>query len=137
MRHKLPCRAPHTNQPRRAALAQDECAPQGCAPKKPGGPAARKQRVVFTFPEFVYVTDYLAFLGEYFFRLRRFDRDPILDAYDLTEYLETVNQSVTNVAIDSDTEYENSDSELDQTHLSQLELLIRNQQLDLDFDEGN
>jgi len=95
------------------------------------------QRVVFTFPEFVYVTDYLAFLGEYFFRLRRYDRDPILEAYDLTEYLETVDQSITNVAIDSDTEYENSDSELDQTHLSQLELLIRNQQLDLDFDEGN
>ena len=94
-------------------------------------------RVVFTFPEFVYVTDYLAFLGGYFFRLRRFDRDPTLDEYELSEYLETVNHSVTNVAIDSDTEYENSDSELDQTHLSQLELLIRNQQLDLDFDEGN
>ena len=137
MMHQPPCRAPHTNQPRRAALAQDECAPQGCAPKKPGGPAVRMHRVVFTFPEFVYVTDYLAFLGEYFFQLQRYDRDPILEAYDLTEYLETVDQSITNVAIDSDTEYENSDSELDQTHLSQLELLIRNQQLDLDFDEGN
>jgi hypothetical protein len=113
----------------------------GLRPKKPGGPAARngayRMRVVFTFPEFVYVTDYLAFLGEYFFRLRRFDHDPILDEYDLTEYLETVNHSVTNVAIDSESEHENSDSELDQTHLSQLELLIRNQQLDLDFDEGN
>ena len=38
MMHQLPCRAPHTNQPRRAALAQDECAPQG-APQKARRPA--------------------------------------------------------------------------------------------------
>ena len=33
MMHQPPCRAPHTNQPRRAALAQDERAPQGAPPK--------------------------------------------------------------------------------------------------------
>ena len=38
MMHQPPCRAPHTNQPRRAALAQDECAPQG-APQKARRPA--------------------------------------------------------------------------------------------------
>ena len=119
-------------------VAQDECARPGCA-QKPGGPAAHdgayRMRVVFTFPEFVYVIDYLAFLGEYFFQLRRFDHDPILNEYDLSEYLETVNYSDTNVAIDSESEFEDSDAELDQAHLTQLEILLRNQELDIT--EGN
>jgi len=95
-------------------------------------------RVVFTFEEFVRVSDYIAFLGEYFLRLRRFDHDPILNAYDLSEYLETVNISDTNIAIDSENEDEDPEAGLDRARLNQLELLLRNQQLEnLNFDEGN
>ena len=91
-------------------------------------------RVVIHFPEHVWVLEYLFFVLSFVFRVFRYDYEQIIDEWEVGEFSEqyhTFTAGAGDISDSDATQFGDEDEdELEEEHLSQLELLLRQAERD-------